>query len=79
MPVISRVVLPNWTTLDELDLPKRLYQKGDTHGLEIYIRNCQVRCWHGPGMNVDPARVILQSRDWLWELYRQKKVLLDID
>ncbi len=63
-----------WTTLDETMFARhKYYDKRDIDGLRSYIHVCQCRRWYGPGMQVDPATVILQAMDWLNDLLGPKK------
>ena len=65
--------LPVYTTADELHFLRQhllplAEAEGSTRMLDLYLYTSRLRCWHGPGMNVDPGLVILACEDLAEEL-----------
>lgn len=54
-----------WTTTDELELPRKLYGRGDLAGLKLYLYRCRNRIWHGEGMRVCPGEVIFETEGYI--------------
>lgn len=57
-----------FTTLDELDYLRGLKKRKKLDALKVALRNAPYRVWYGPGMNVDPIRVIGELREMIEDL-----------
>lgn len=60
-----------WTTQDELQFLRRMYQNKNIKALRGYVLHAHDRVWFGPGMRVEAGRVILEARDLLKQLKKE--------
>lgn len=56
------------TTLDELEYLRGLKKRGKLDLLKTSLQNAPYRAWYGPGMDVDPIRIIYELREMIREM-----------
>jgi len=64
-------VSESWTTLDELQFIRGLYNRRNLGGLRTYLSICRNRRWHGEGMGVCVGEVIFAVEDYVIELTKR--------